>query len=323
MNNKKKFIEANRKSFNIEAQVDSNNTLEGIIKQLYALVNTDYNIEIFTYILFVNYYKENRSGSCGLRFNSNIVPLAEIIKKFKAPGLLDVYISCNNNNDFGVIYSLEYSLSELELMYNELLVELNYLPQTYPPTLIDNIEIYSIDELEDIYRYLKLCECTLTILDNDEFNISGLNISTLDDIILAVEYRLQETYSVMDLKIECLKYLDECRDIISEENLINYKDASSIRTLYSYKIYGKNSLQYIPSGNEVYNKQLALNLLDSTTMELSNPKMKEMKDEVIRYNAIENNSYEIIRTNSKLKKNDLIDYFSNTNGDFYAVLYKS
>lgn len=51
--------------------------------------------------------------------------------------------------------------------------------------------------------------------------------------------------------------------------------------------------------------------------------MKEMKDEVIRYNAIENNSYEIIRTNSKLKRNDLIDYFSNTNGDFYAVLYKS
>ena len=83
MNIKKKFIEANRKSFNIEQQIDSNNTLEGIIKQLYALTNTDYNIEIFTYILFINYYKENRSGSCGLRFNSNIIPLAEIIKKFK------------------------------------------------------------------------------------------------------------------------------------------------------------------------------------------------------------------------------------------------
>ena len=51
--------------------------------------------------------------------------------------------------------------------------------------------------------------------------------------------------------------------------------------------------------------------------------MEEIKEEVIRYNAIENNSYEIIRTNSKLKNNNLIDYFSNTNGDFYAVVYKS
>ena len=127
----------------------------------------------------------------------------------------------------------------------------------------------------------------------------------------------------MDLKIECLKYLNECRDIISEENLINYKDASSIRTLYSYEIYGKNSLQYIPSDNEVYNKLLALNLLDLTTIQFSSPKMEEIKEEVIRYNAIENNSYEIIRTNSKLKNNNLIDYFSNTNGDFYAVVYKS
>lgn len=323
MNNKKKFILANSEVFNIDTQVNPDDTLENIINNLYSLSHSDYNLEIFTYICFVNYYRENRSGSCGFKFDDNLVSIDDIKRKYKAPGLLDTYISYNPNNNFGFIFSLDYTLAEIEMMFNELLIENSCSYIQEQPTISKNLNLYSIDELEDYYKYLKLCECTLTMLEDSEFYDDNVNLLNIPSVITAVEYKLQDEYNLIDLQIESLHYIEECYTDILDEGLLNYKDLRTIRTLYMYDIYGKKSIQYIPSGNEVYNKELAFNLINDNSINIFIPKLKNMQDEVSRYYAIENNKYKIEKVTNKLNSNDLVDYFYNKDGSMFAIIYNS